>query len=509
MKNIFIILTSFLLLINNLYANISDFSKEKIEWRGENILLARNINILPGIHDKPTISLQNESYKHDDSTDLLVHFEEKLKVAGAYTVLEFPEITDIGAGLGQFSGYFSGSNKKLVLRPEPTSIFHRTSKIEDFTLEFRLNPSSMGKKETIFHWSNAYRTGNKIVNQFVTCTISDRKINWMFYNFFNSGSNVHSINLSSYESLIPYTWSHHAIRFDSISGKLEYLKDNIPQDIKFITTSSHEGGTVFLPKIGEAESQITFGDNFTGKLDEIRIQNRFETSFLMKKFKDFGFIVTNPIDLQTSDSILTRIETQIINNNNSDVFIYYRTTEETTKMLTWYNTNEFFQENYLSDSLWTPIANKTELRLDGKGRYIQFLFELLPGTYSEYSPIVGESDFFYIKHSKPLPPMNIKATPGDGKVTLTWNEVGDPNIAGYRIYYGTAPGFYFGEGGSIGSSPADIGDKNSITIENLKNGTLYFFAVVAYDKASVPNFSNFSTEVSARPAKVYRTLEQE
>ena len=70
-------------------------------------------------------------------------------------------------------------------------------------------------------------------------------------------------------------------------------------------------------------------------------------------------------------------------------------------------------------------------------------------------------------------------------VTLAWNANPEPDIAGYRVYYGTvaAP---FGNLVDVGSPTA--------TITNLENGVTYTFAVTAYNTAGAE--SAYSQPVS-------------
>jgi hypothetical protein len=50
--------------------------------------------------------------------------------------------------------------------------------------------------------------------------------------------------------------------------------------------------------------------------------------------------------------------------------------------------------------------------------------------------------------------------------------VADPNLAGYRVYVGTAPGNYDQSGMSVG-------DHLSHVVVGLRNQTKYYFAVTA------------------------------
>jgi len=72
---------------------------------------------------------------------------------------------------------------------------------------------------------------------------------------------------------------------------------------------------------------------------------------------------------------------------------------------------------------------------------------------------------------------------GDAK--LTWSANTEPDLAGYRVYFGTASRTY---GPSI-----NVGKVTTYTLTGLANQT-YFFAITAYDTAG--NESTFSAEVS-------------
>ena len=96
------------------------------------------------------------------------------------------------------------------------------------------------------------------------------------------------------------------------------------------------------------------------------------------------------------------------------------------------------------------------------------------------------------------------ARPGDQSITLKWKKVAESDVQGYLVYYGDYPGQYFGMGSSLGDSPIDAGNTETLQIGNLKNGKLYYFAVVAYDSSDPPHTSSFSREVNARPSRMYR-----
>ncbi len=64
-----------------------------------------------------------------------------------------------------------------------------------------------------------------------------------------------------------------------------------------------------------------------------------------------------------------------------------------------------------------------------------------------------------------------------GSVALAWNTVTEPNVIGYRLYYGTSSGSYTEE--------IDVGDNTSASVTNLTANTTYYFVVTAYDSFGI------------------------
>ena len=71
------------------------------------------------------------------------------------------------------------------------------------------------------------------------------------------------------------------------------------------------------------------------------------------------------------------------------------------------------------------------------------------------------------------------------QVQLEWDRSLDPNIAGYKVYYGTRSGDY--------SYVVDVGCTTSCVIAGLEDKRTYFFAAKAYDGFRTE--SDFSNEV--------------
>jgi hypothetical protein len=75
------------------------------------------------------------------------------------------------------------------------------------------------------------------------------------------------------------------------------------------------------------------------------------------------------------------------------------------------------------------------------------------------------------------------------QVTLAWDPSTDPNVTGFRVYYGTSSHSY--------QSNNDAGQNTTLTVSNLQDGTAYFFAVTAYDTTGIE--SGYSNEISYNP----------
>jgi hypothetical protein len=92
-----------------------------------------------------------------------------------------------------------------------------------------------------------------------------------------------------------------------------------------------------------------------------------------------------------------------------------------------------------------------------------------------------------------------------GSATISWNANAEPDLAGYKIYYGTSPRTGTNPGsattqplpkcGLCGySTSVNVGNVRTYTFSNLTNNTTYYFSISAYDTSN--NESAFSSQVS-------------
>ena len=90
----------------------------------------------------------------------------------------------------------------------------------------------------------------------------------------------------------------------------------------------------------------------------------------------------------------------------------------------------------------------------------------------------------------PANPTGLGASAGNGSVSLDWNDNGEADLAGYRVYRSTTSGSGYSDiSGLISGS--------SMTDNSVSNGTTYFYVVSAEDTTG--NESGTSNQASATP----------
>src|SRR3989441_12234822 len=77
-------------------------------------------------------------------------------------------------------------------------------------------------------------------------------------------------------------------------------------------------------------------------------------------------------------------------------------------------------------------------------------------------------------------------------VTLAWDPNAEPDLAGYKLYYGFSSGSY--------PLSVDVGNLTTYTLSGLLEGRIYYFATTAYNLSLAE--SGFSNEVSKAIADV-------
>jgi len=457
--------------------------------------------------------LRDNEYSPGPGTDLLLHFNSAIPAAppsdsggeggpggqpgavdesGHYRVTKARiHIAEGVTAMGEGAAGFSGGDAAVHLRALPGALLATGSVWGDFSIEFWLYPALLADGEQILSWVGSRWMGGEAVPQGISCVVEGRRLAWSFENLFaRPGGGSGRISLRGLTPMIPRTWHHHLLRYDSSRGLLEYLVDGIPEAVVHTTASGGEGGALLLPVVGDARSgELVVGRGYVGFLDELRISRGFvEEPSLARYDGRTGVAVSSPLDLGYTGTRLKRIEAVYDSPSDSGVYFFYRLSDH-------WDLDERGEQ-------WKPFQPGRELR-DARGRYLQVMVELFPDGTRSTSPRVSEVRVVYEQDLPPPPPSGLYAAAEDGAVHLYWNRVNEADVRGYLVYYGDAPGNYHGVDSDLGSSPIDVGNVSSVRISGLRNRKLYYFSVVAYDAASPPHRSLFSRQTSARPAEMY------
>ena len=424
-----------------------------------------------------------------------------------------------GNGSALFSGAGLDGHAPLAARPRTSSLFAAGSHIEDFTFEFWLFPQTIENGAQIVSWSSyvSARATSSFAQQLILCAVERNRTQWTFENFFSSADRSRSIPLAlSGPLLVPRVWSHHLIRFDSANGLVEYWVDGELEATAFATSTGREGGEVHTPLAGE-NGQWTLGAYFSGMIDVFRVYSGLAELPAQTKFPARGGRAeSRTLDLGKANSRLLKLEAfggrttnaagsvsnEYVSNaalNFSDHSAVHFSIRMSNEMFNWDN------------SPWIPVKPGADLPAAFRGRYVQIAADFFPSANGQTSPYLSELRVVYQAAEPPPPPTQIVAAARDGAVELSWRASPSRDVGGYLVFFGNAPGEYFGSYAILNdmavSSPINVGNRTSVRIEGLTNGTLYFFAVTAYSAADAASdgtaaqtgAGEFSREVAARP----------
>ncbi len=492
-------LFSLLLLVFTLVAVPAAFAvEEEILLGGEDqwreIALMHNTRTVEGYRGQADIVLSTDGLEPTDRSELFLPFDQPpvYDRAGSYRVVgeNRPEITSL-ARFGGGAARFGPSGEELRLSPATTRLFAPGSMLGDFSMDFWLYPNVIDEGQTIFRWEGSDWDGSRPIPQLFQVEISGRSLEWRLENLFSDSEGaMRTLRLEGARPLIPRRWSHHQLSYDGRTGLLEYTVDGRPEAVAYATTTGGEPGELLYGRVGAYGSgEILLGEGLNGVLDEFRISRRRNPEVLTTSLTgDPGEVISRPFDLGLRGSKLSAVEAVTETPGGTEVQLFYRIGDELASPM----------PERAIDAPWTIVPEGGTLP-EARGRYLQLRALLLSGGDRETTPRLSRVRVEYEPVAPPPPPPRIRAVPGNGAVELDWAPVRVQGVTGYRVYYGRAPGQYFGSGGTGGSSPIDAGNGTSLRIEGLENGVLYFFAVESYDLFGNRSVGELSREVSARP----------
>ena len=222
---------------------------------GWNEVTVRNgITTGKGRYGFECLELETNSNRPDEFTDCLIDFENSavLDKAGKYSIKKSDVYFSKKATLGK-GAVLSRGRGGIVLQGDETSLFGSEGPAGSFIIDFWICPSAVENGEVLLSWRSSKNIGGQVVYQLISTSFYKNKVTTLFSNIFEGyTNNKGDVTLSSSRTIIPNQWSHHIISFEEETGILEYRIDGQLEDIKYLTDTGHEGGTVFTAVMGVA-----------------------------------------------------------------------------------------------------------------------------------------------------------------------------------------------------------------------------------------------------------------
>lgn len=339
---------------------------------------------------------------------------------------------------------------------------------------------------------------SRIIYQHISFIFNKDALMCIFSNIFDGYEKDDSdVYLSGDTPLVPGRWSHHVITYNDETGCLMYTCDDATQDIAFITSNGHESGSLY-PAILGTKASVELCPKYTGIIDDFCIARSYigEPQYLSSVNEDDealtkshyvtsgGRFETLPI-MTKAGTTLNKLRVIDTTPKQTEVHYYVRSGD-----------NQF---NWTSDyPRWKKVTPGQKIS-GVTGLYFQVACNLFSDGSGNRTPSVSQIDLVLTPMQTPRPPYKLNVLKGDRSVTLKWSASTDENIGGYYVYYGTKSGEYLGKRAIEGSSPVDVGDNLSCTLQGLQNGKIYYFAVATYSAIDENISGDLSREVYARP----------
>lgn len=459
----------------------------KVGW--SSVKNRTNVITSVGRYGQEALSLDTNGEKIQDLTDLLITFEDN-NIIGNYTIESSDVELDSRSIRGKKAAMFRDTSSGMKVKGEVGSLFGTEGLMGSFSIRFWINPIITETGERILTWSSSRNLDTYSLYQMIIAEVHNNSIQWTFNNLFEiPGKNNNEYQLNGVTTLIPGVWSYHEICYDEATGLLEYRVNGRVEALSYVTSTGRERGSVYQAVMG-VPSPIDIGGGFSGFIDDfsiVRTASFIEnptTSFVL----DGGRFETEPLLLSQLGASVSEISVVANTPNESEIEYFIRCAEN---CFDW-------TETY---PVWKSVAVNEPLS-ELNGLYFQIAANLYPDGTGEKSPSIISLVVHYKENELPFPPFSVNAKAGNGYVDLEWSSVissPSESIGGYLVYYGQKPGEYLGTVAVEGISPIDVGKKNSIRINGLINGRIYYFAIASYTDFEPRIIGTFSKEVSARP----------
>ncbi len=493
-----------LLFCSSLVHTLKPFTTESIlllESRDIKVFQMENLN-LKKLNQRYVFQI-NENTNYDiNSYDLYLDFENpSLSLINYNIIYSKFEMNKYQSVNGNYSGKFYFSDNYISLLPLPTSIFAPGNIIGSFTIDFWLYTYKNYDNQYVIKYIGNNLSDEKDKNIYgFSIFIKNSRVVYQFQNFFfNEKKESVSLEIKDEENIVLNKWEHHALTFDIKSGKISVYKNDMEQDVKWVTENGSPLSEVLTPRIKEEMSApFLIGKGSFFSMDNFKIGRYTANGFDLKKFNTGNsYLITDVYKYSTNKSVLKKLSYQADRPDYSFIKFSYRISDSyflpDDKNIKWVflqNGSENFPENL------------------NTGKYIQFMLQIFPYENEDKEINIYSIKLDYSENNSPASPVISGAEPMDGKILLTWIPTPEDDITGYEIYYGNMIGDYICGDAAEGKSPIFVvatepGKINPVTylMTGLVNERPYFISVRSVDNSG--HKSPYSKEVYVRPSSIY------
>ncbi len=494
-----------LLLLSSLYsyAKVIHYGHDKKNWRNVNW---KNVRFYKGPDGTVDASLAENEYSGKKNGNVIVlHFNEKKEIEkgkriNCFTVDKSDVVIDKSRNrFGRGAALFYKSTDSINLRLNELNFFKKNVDTGPFTMEFWLHPFSRNDGETIFKkYGPVYKNSRVKHYSGVRVYFYKGRLVWEFKNMFRDLNNTKrfaQVRIISNKKIKLYKWSHHALTYNPVNGKLTYYIDGKAVNTVFCTNTGEADSTILAPEFNKREyGMLVIGKLYQGLIDEFTVTSRVKHKFRLNKYvSGMGVIRSGIIDLESTGAAVKWIRVNYKAAKGAGIVLEYRVSNR------FYNSDKpetlFPWREYNLDS---PMSNDLI-----RGRYFQWRIKLLGSENGKYSPVINNIKMRFTTDRVPFKPIGVVAVSYNKKIYLKWQGNTESDVVGYKIYYGRRKGMYNGTLAKQGFSPIQVpvSDlKNAlvprVTLTGLKVNALYYIRVTAYDKSGQE--SPFSEEIFVR-----------
>ena len=437
-------------------------------------------------------SIKKKRYDIDNFTDLYLSFDDNKDYdeTNRYKFIYKKFHHSQNIAIYKKSAYFIGEDERLELIGTKKSFFQSGVNLGSFTISFWVYPASFSNNEIVLRIGSQYYNENtdSLEDQSIKAKMIDGRLCWEFNNIFISSNLKKSLLvIKSYSRILPEKWSFVNLTFDSNRGIIREYIDGIEEGILIATEDGTLNSTVLnLQYHPTNRCIIMIAPTFYGAIDEFCIVKKIENINFKKYDTGQGELISNVKDFGEGGIYINKIIPEGVETHNTDLIYFYR-----------YSLKPFDQNDmYSPDIKWHVLSLKNSKSV--LIRFFQWKVLFLSGDNGDYSPRFRKLTIKYTKNNPPAKPRGLKVISSEKKVVLKWIMNSEKDLKGYKVYYGTNSGNYFGYDANEGNSPVDVGLLNKFEITGLKSNLIYYFVITAYDDDNHTHESSFSEEISVR-----------